>query len=99
MIVITGSIAIVNNFNGKVYIGGWSCSTKIGLGLEWQPNKYIYYGEFKNSKRNGVGVYKNIRGEVAAGMWKDNVFEGHLRKLTGSQYSKGNRSMRIDDEF
>ena len=44
VIVICGGIAIVSSFNGKVYLGGWSCGLKVGLGLEWFPGKYIYYG-------------------------------------------------------
>ena len=51
----------------------------MGLGLEWYPNKYIYYGEFRNNKRNGVGIYKSVGGEMAAGLWKNNNFEGNLR--------------------
>jgi hypothetical protein len=81
VIVVCGNVAIVSNFNGKVYLGGWNCNTRIGLGLEWHPDKYIYYGEFKNNKRHGVGIYKGVGGEVAAGLWKNNNFEGHLGSI------------------
>ena len=78
VIVVCGYIAIISNFNGKIYLGGWSNNTKTGLGLEWFPNNYIYYGEFKNNKRNGVGLFKSVGGDLLAGMWTNNNFQGHL---------------------
>ena len=33
VIVICGNIAIVSNFNGKIYLGGWGNNNKMGLGL------------------------------------------------------------------
>jgi len=95
VIIITGNVAIISNFNGKIYLGGWSCGTKIGLAFEWQPNKFIYYGEFRNGKRNGVGIYKNARGEIFAGIWKNNIFEVQLSRSNVSRQD----SLRVDDNF
>ena len=49
IVIIAGSTAIVWHFNGKVYLGGWKYQmldegAKHGLGLEWSPQKYVYYG-------------------------------------------------------
>lgn len=78
VIIITKNIAVICHFSGRVYIGGWSCNQKTGLGLEWYPGKYIYYGENRYNKREGVGIYKNTKGELAAGRWLNNLFCGHL---------------------
>ena len=45
----------------KIYLGGWKNDyldegSKHGMGLEWVPQKYIFYGEFANNKKNGIGV-------------------------------------------
>jgi hypothetical protein len=78
LIIVSGNISIVNHFSGQIYLGGLSSGQKIGLGLEWCPGKFIYYGEYKNNKRNGVGIYKGADGEIMAGLWKNSNFEGHL---------------------
>ena len=61
--ILTGSIGIIWHYNGKVYLGGWKHQildegAKHGLGLEWAPKKYVYYGEFNKNKREGVGIMK-----------------------------------------
>lgn len=46
--IIVNHIAIISHFSGKIYIGGWRAEgkdgCKSGLGFEWLPNKYVYYG-------------------------------------------------------
>jgi hypothetical protein len=32
------------------------------------PNQYIYYGEFSNSKKSGLGIMKN-KNETFVGNW------------------------------
>lgn len=31
---------------------------KTGEGVEWQPGKFIYKGQFRDGKRSGAGVLK-----------------------------------------
>ena len=78
VIIISGNIGIISQIGGRIYIGGWIAKQKIGLGLEWYPGKYIYYGQFKNNKREGVGIFKGVKGGTAAGRWVDNTFYGPL---------------------
>lgn len=49
VIITNKQIGIVSHFSGKIYIGGWKNEfseqgSKSGLGLEWYPRKYVYYG-------------------------------------------------------
>ena len=62
----TKNICVLWHYDGKVYIGGWVVKyldegCKMGLGLEWVPNCYVYYGEYVDNKRNGLGVMKDTR--------------------------------------
>ena len=73
--VVTGSLAVIWHFSGKVYFGGWQYhildeGSKSGLGLEWCPNKYVYYGEFVRNKREGVGILKDSSNRIMAGVWR-----------------------------
>ena len=38
------------------------------MGLEWVPNRYVYYGEFSNNKREGLGIMKT-NDESFIGIW------------------------------
>ena len=67
IVVVNGALCIVWHIRdqnlGKRYFGGWKNKyfdegVKEGLGLEWMPGKYIYYGQFHENKRNGIGVMK-----------------------------------------
>lgn len=47
--ILMNSLSLIWHFTGKVYLGGWKNQyldegCKNGLGLEWWPNKYVYYG-------------------------------------------------------
>ena len=73
--VVAGSLAVIWHFSGKVYFGGWQYhildeGSKSGLGLEWCPNKYVYYGEFVRNKREGVGILKDSSNRIMAGVWR-----------------------------
>lgn len=37
-------------------------------------NKNIYYGEIKNDKANGYGMFKNTIGQIKYGYFEDNKF-------------------------
>ena len=54
---------ILLNYEGRLYYGGWKEflngeGEKYGDGIEFQPNKYLYKGQFKEGKRNGFGILK-----------------------------------------
>ena len=64
VLVVVDNIAVIWHYSGRVYFGGWRYEVldegcRSGLGLEWVPNGYVYYGEFKENKRNGVGIMKD----------------------------------------
>lgn len=47
--MVAKNICLLWHYDGKVYLGGWHIQyldegVKHGLGLEWVPNKYVYYG-------------------------------------------------------
>ncbi len=55
------------HYSGKIYLGGWEHQVldqgcKQGVGLEWLPHLYVYYGQFNRNKREGVGILKNSDG-------------------------------------
>lgn len=61
--MVSRNICILWHYGGKVYLGGWQVQyldegVKHGLGLEWVPNKYVYYGEYCESKKEGLGIMK-----------------------------------------
>jgi hypothetical protein len=62
VIVSIEVIAILSYFSGHVYFGGWVSGAKHGLGFEWLPGKFVYYGEYSRNKREGYGVFKNREG-------------------------------------
>jgi hypothetical protein len=43
---------------------------KHGLGLEWEPKNYVYYGEFAKNRREGLGAFKDRNNSVYVGYWK-----------------------------
>ena len=55
-----------------------------GLGLEWVPNKYVYYGEYSNNKKNGFGVMKTME-ETFMGFFVNNAKtdKGYLIEANG----------------
>lgn len=78
IVIINHSICIVwhGGKNGKKYIGSWKNKyfdegDKEGLGLEWSPGRYIYYGEFKENKRNGFGLMRKNDHSVILGYWRN----------------------------
>lgn len=49
VLMLNKHICVFYRYNLKVYLGGWQSEyldegVKHGLGLEWVPNKYVYYG-------------------------------------------------------
>ena len=84
VVVVRGEIGLVWHFSGRVYLGGWNQAEgeggKQGLGLEWSPNKYYYYGQFSRNKREGVGLMKGSGNEVLAGQWRRGKLLGDYRK-------------------
>lgn len=47
---------------------------KHGLGFQWcfsKQDEYMYYGEFRDNKKEGYGVMKESD-QVFVGCWKDN---------------------------
>ena len=78
MIVINGNLCIVwhDSWDGKRYFGSWRNKyfdegAKDGMGLEWSPGRYVYYGQFEDNKRNGFGVMRKNDQSVVVGYWKD----------------------------
>jgi len=59
---------------------------KSGLGLEWSPNRFVYYGQFSNNKREGIGIMKKGKDQLLAGLWKENKFVRPLGNLEASNY-------------
>lgn len=51
VVIVCENKAIIYYYLGKIYIGGWSCGQKMGLGLQLNPGKSVYYGEFRRNKR------------------------------------------------
>lgn len=73
------------HFNGKRYLGGWQYDyldqgSRHGLGLEWEPNQYIYYGEFNNNKKHGLGAIKKGPESIAVGYWNEGKYIGNSSK-------------------
>lgn len=74
--IVARNICLIWHFDGKRYLGGWQSEYldegfKHGLGLEWEPKKYVYYGEFVKNKKHGLGIYKD-RNEISyVGYWKN----------------------------
>lgn len=63
VIMVAKSVSIIYHYSSKIYLGSWQTiyldeGVRHGLGLEWVPNKYVYYGEYVNNKREGLGIYK-----------------------------------------
>ncbi len=72
--MLSKNICLLWHYDGKVYLGAWAIKyldegCKMGLGLEWMPNRYVYYGQFVDNKRNGLGVMKDNQ-EVYIGEWR-----------------------------
>lgn len=80
--IISRNICLIWHFDGKRYLGGWQTDfldegAKHGLGLEWHPKHYVYYGEFARNKREGLGAYKDRNNAVYLGNWsKGRQYEG-----------------------
>ena len=69
------NIGLIWSFEGRRYLGGWQSEYldegfKHGVGLEWEPRKHVYYGEFVRNKREGLGVLKDSSDDVIVGYWK-----------------------------
>jgi hypothetical protein len=73
VVVLVEDLAIISYFSSHIYFGSWQNGCKNGLGFEWSPGKFVYYGQFGNNKREGYGVLKDNKG-VLLGQWKDNTF-------------------------
>lgn len=73
VIALVDGLALLSYFSGQAYFGGWQeggrDSGKSGLGLEWAPGRFVYYGEFSRNKREGYGVLKEWSGAVVLGRW------------------------------
>jgi len=49
ILIVANYVAVIWHYTGKVYLGGWKYDMlddghKNGLGLEWSPKKFVYYG-------------------------------------------------------
>ena len=69
------NIGMVWSFEGRRYLGGWQSEYldegfKHGVGLEWEPRKYVYYGKFARNRREGLGVLKDSSEDVSVGYWR-----------------------------
>ena len=78
---INNNIVIIWHFNGKRYLGGWQYhyldqGTKNGLALEYIPDQYIYYGQFRNNKKHGLGAMKEGPNQLKIGYWHHGVYQG-----------------------
>ena len=71
---MSGERAIISHFNGNYYFGGWKADKRNGLGLDWHPERYVYYGQFKNNLKEGTGIYQGSKGDFMAGSWLNNHF-------------------------
>lgn len=73
--LIARNVCMIWHFDGRRYLGGWQSDYldegfKHGLGLEWEPRKYVYYGEYVKNKRHGLGLYKDKDGLNCIGYWQ-----------------------------
>lgn len=41
------------------------------MGMEWAPGRYVYYGQFRENKRNGFGVMRKNDQSLVVGFWKN----------------------------
>jgi len=79
--LIAGHVIVMWYYNGKRYLGGWQYEyldegSRHGLGLEWEPNLYIYYGEFRNNKKHGLGAMKEGPEKTTVGYWANGKYIG-----------------------
>ena len=70
MLVLADGLALLSYFSGHVYFGGWQEGGKCGVGLEWAPGRFVYYGEFGSNKREEYGVLKEWQAAVVLGEWR-----------------------------
>jgi hypothetical protein len=78
VLVLVDDLALLSYFTGQAYFGGWQEGRgkggrqegKNGLGLEWTPGRFVYYGEFSGNKREGYGVLKEWEGATVLGEWR-----------------------------
>lgn len=80
--IVNSNICIVwhEGKEGKKYIGSWQNKyfdegEKEGLGLEWVPGRYVYYGQFKANKRDGFGVMRKNDETVVIGFWRRGKYQ------------------------
>jgi len=72
--LIARNVCMIWHFDGRRYLGGWQTEyldegAKHGLGLEWEPKRYVYYGEYVRNKKHGLGVYKDRNSLNYIGYW------------------------------
>jgi hypothetical protein len=60
---------------GKFYEGIWD--KNLLLGIETWKDSTVYVGEFKNNKKNGIGMYRWPDGTIYSGEWKNDTMEGY----------------------
>ena len=74
----------ISSKNDNVYI-------RHGVGLEWSPQDYVYYGQYHNNSREGLGVVKKNNMEVYVGNWSRGVPHGYGKIIgaSGEVYQSG----------
>ena len=77
-VVVNGNLSVIwhDGKKGKKYFGSWKSTyldegMKDGIGLEWLPSHYVYYGQFKENKKYGFGGKRKCDGNVTAKFWKN----------------------------
>lgn len=75
-LVVARSVCLIWHFDGRRYLGGWQTEyldegCKHGLGLDWTPNRHVYYGEFQKNRREGLGAFKDRSQQPFIGYWKN----------------------------
>lgn len=48
-----------------------------GMGMEWVPGVYVYYGQYKNNFRHGYGVMKYNNMKTYVGTWAYDHYHGY----------------------
>lgn len=76
----------LDRFKG-MYEGEFQHSKFNGVGKITYPDSTVYYGSWRDGKKEGLGEFFGIHGETIMGRWEnDNLVEGVCTFADGSRY-------------
>jgi len=96
IVLILGGIAVsYSSMNGQqtishqngTYEGNVSWGQPSGKGKLTYANGSVYSGDFSSGLRQGIGAFRNSKGDTYEGQWKNDRFDGN-GKLTLSEGSR-----------